>query len=60
VELHFVKASESNTLEESAAARVEAAGAATGRVFLHRLEGGHWINTDNPEGVLDLLVRNLP
>lgn len=60
VEIHFVKATESNTLEESAAARIEAAGTATGRVFLHRLEGGHWINTDNPEGVLDLLVGNLP
>ncbi|HYW06289.1 MAG TPA: hypothetical protein VE913_04995, partial [Longimicrobium sp.] len=60
VEIHFVKATESNTLEESAAARIEAAGTATGRVFLHRLRGGHWINTDNPEGVLDLLVSNLP
>jgi pimeloyl-ACP methyl ester carboxylesterase len=60
VEIHFVKANDSNTLEESAAARIEAAGTATGRVFLHRLNGGHWINTDNPEGVLDLLVKHLP
>jgi hypothetical protein len=60
VEIHFVKANDSNTLEESAAARIEAAGTAAGRVFLHRLDGGHWINTDNPEGVLDLLVKHLP
>lgn len=59
VELHFVKATESGTLGEDAEARVEAA-AAGGRVHLHRLEGGHWINTDNPEGVLRLLVERLP
>jgi esterase len=60
VELHFVKANDSDTLEEPAAARVEAEGAGNGRVFLHRLPGGHWINTDNPQGVLDLLIRHLP
>jgi esterase len=60
VELHFVKASRSDTLDESAAARIEAAGVASGRVHLHRVEGGHWINTDNPQGVLELLSRQLP
>jgi len=60
VELHFVKATRSDTLEEAAAARIEAAGVASGRVFLHRVEGGHWINTDNPQGVLDLLAGHLP
>jgi len=40
--------------------RVEMAGTANGRVFLHRLEGGHWINTDNPEGVIALLRDHLP
>jgi len=59
VELHFVKATRSNTLDPQSTARVEAAGA-NGRVHLHLLEGGHWINTDNPDGVLDLLVRHLP
>ncbi len=58
-EIHFVKATRSSTLDAEAEARVEAATAA-GRVFLHRLEGGHWINTDNPEGVLRLLVERLP
>lgn len=58
-EVHVVKALESQTLDDAAAARVEAA-EATGRVFLHRLPGGHWINTDNPDGVLDLLVTRLP
>ena len=58
-EIHFVKATESSTLHDEAEARVEAA-TAGGRVFLHRLEGGHWINTDNPEGVLRLLTERLP
>lgn len=59
-EIHFVKATESNTLDPASAARVEAAGRANGRVFLHRVEGGHWINTDNPGAVLRLLADHLP
>lgn len=59
-ELHFVKASESDTMDEETAARIEAAGQRSGRVFLHRLPGGHWINTDNPDGVLELLRSTLP
>lgn len=60
VEIQFVKATESDTLDPASAERVEAAGRANGRVHLHLLRGGHWLNTDNPDGVLDLLVRNLP
>jgi esterase len=60
VELHFVKATRSDTLDEEAVARVEAAGRGNGHVFLHHLEGGHWINTDNPEGVIQLLTSSLP
>ena len=59
-EIHFVKATESDTLDDDAVQRVQAAGKGSGRVFLHLLEGGHWINTDNPDGVLDLLVGHLP
>lgn len=58
-ELHFVKASRSDTLEEQAVERIEAAGQATGRVFLHELEGGHWINSDNPDAVVELLTARL-
>lgn len=60
VELHFVRATESSTLDEETAERVEAAGEETGRVFLHRIEGGHWINTDNPDAVVELLSTGLP
>ena len=60
VELHFVKAEESSTLDDEARLRVEAAATASGRVHLHVLPGGHWLNTDNPQGVIDLLRENLP
>jgi pimeloyl-ACP methyl ester carboxylesterase len=60
VELHFVKATQSETLDDEAVARIQSPGAANGRVSLHLLEGGHWINTDNPDGVLRLLVDHLP
>jgi esterase len=59
VEVHVVKATESGSLDDEAARRVEAA-AQGGRVQLHLLEGGHWINADNPEGVIDLLRSRLP
>jgi esterase len=60
VEVHVVKATRSDTLDAESAARVEAAARANGRVFLHLLEGGHWINTDNPDAVLRLLADTLP
>lgn len=59
VHFHFVKATESSTLNEPACARLERAGAANGQVSLHRLQGGHWLHADNPEGVVDLLARHL-
>lgn len=59
VELHFVKATRSDTLDEETAARIERAGRENGRVALHRLEGGHWINTDNPAAVVELLTAKL-
>lgn len=60
VELHFVKATESNTLAEGACARIEAAARQHGQVSLHRVQGGHWLNTDNPEALLSLLHARLP
>jgi esterase len=59
-EIHVVKATESNSLDDESVRRIEMAGTANGRVFLHLLEGGHWINTDNPQGVIDLLRSRLP
>ena len=60
VALHFIKATQSSRLSEDACARLEAAGRATGRVHLHRVEGGHWVHTDNAAAVTTLLVDTLP
>jgi esterase len=60
VALHFIKGTQSSRLSEDACARVDAAGRATGRVHLHRVEGGHWIHADNPTAVTALLTAALP
>lgn len=52
VELHFFKAEDSEVLPEEECRRLEAAGRGSGRVHLHRLEGGHWLNVANPDGLL--------
>ena len=60
VELHFIKAQDSNVLTPDVAEQIEQSAEANGRVFLHHLPGGHWLNTDNPEGILGLLKARLP
>lgn len=59
LEIHIAKATESDAIGEDDLARIQAAGAASGRVFLHPIAGGHWINTENPDAVLELLVKTL-
>ena len=58
--VHIVKAEESSTLDAAACARIEAAAGATGRVHLHRVAGGHWVNSENPSAIVDLLAAHLP
>jgi esterase len=60
VALHFIKATQSSRLSEDACVRLEAAGRATGRVHLHRVDGGHWVHADNPAVVTALLADALP
>jgi pimeloyl-ACP methyl ester carboxylesterase len=60
LDLHFVKAEESSVLTEEACRRIDEAGGKTGRVHLHRVAGGHWINADNPQAIVDLLAELLP
>jgi esterase len=57
--LHFVKAEDSDILSPAVCARIEEAGRRSGRVFLHRLPGGHWLNADNPAGMVALLSERL-
>ncbi|MBI4544327.1 MAG: alpha/beta hydrolase [Gemmatimonadetes bacterium] len=59
VRIHFIKAEASGVLSAVACGRLERAGERSGQVFLHRLAGGHWLNADNPEGVLKLLETHL-
>lgn len=53
--LHVVKAEASPLITEKACARIEAAQRAT----LHRIHGGHWVNAENPDAMVALLVDNL-
>ena len=57
--IHLIQASESSILTPEALARAESAGHATGRVEVHRVEGGHWLNADNPEVLVELLAERL-
>lgn len=58
-QIHFVKASESGILDVEAQARIQAAAMRHGQAHLHIVEGGHWLNADNPEGLHELLVSEL-
>lgn len=59
LEVHIVKAEASAVLEGKALERCEAAGR-TGRTFVHRVAGGHWVNAENPGAIEELLVQKLP
>lgn len=60
VEIHFCKATDSDVLDESAVARLKATARRNGRIFLHDVQGGHWLNADNPDAVVGLLSAALP
>ncbi len=57
--VHFIRALGSSVLDDFASRRIRAAARATERVFLHEVDGGHWVNTENPEALLELLVAGL-
>ena len=59
VQIHVIKATESSILQGETLARLERA-ASGGRVVLHEVEGGHWLNADNPDAVIALLAQHLP
>ena len=58
-EMRFVRALGSRVLDEVAVARIREAAADTSRVFLHEVGGGHWVNTENPDALHELLVAGL-
>jgi esterase len=57
--LHIVRATRSSVLAGRALARVREASAA-GLIALHDVEGGHWLNADNPGAIVDLVAGGLP
>ena len=57
--IHFVKASESGILDVEAQARIQAAAMQHGQAHLHIVEGGHWLNADNPEGLHQVLSSEM-
>ncbi len=57
--VHLVKATKSNSLSDADVARIETASEEGGNVYLHEVEGGHWLNTDNPDAIVDLLAARL-
>lgn len=59
VQVHLVKAIESSVLAGADLARAERA-TQNGRTFVHEVAGGHWLNADNPDAVVELLVARLP
>lgn len=59
-EIHFLRATRSSVLSDEAAERIAAAAERTGRVHLHPVEGGHWLNADNPDALIELLAGGLP
>jgi esterase len=59
LEVHLVKAEESSVLAGDALARSEAA-AKRVPTHVHRIDGGHWVNAENPAAIEQLLVQLLP
>jgi esterase len=59
-ELIFVRATRGSIMDDVAAARIRRLEADGECVRLIDLEGGHWLNMSNPEGMLGLLARHLP
>lgn len=59
LQVHVVKAEGSDVIDEASCRRIEEAGRRHGRTHLHRLEGGHWLNVANPEGLVELIAGRL-
>jgi len=57
--IHLIKAEDSGLLSGEALEKVEQL-ADAGRVHLHRVSGGHWVNAENPGALHELLAGALP
>ncbi len=59
VDLHVVRATQSSAIDPPALERLGRVAQRTGQVHVHEVEGSHWINVDNPEGVRNLLEEGI-
>lgn len=59
LEIHFIRATGSSVLGVEAVGRIRQAGERTGRVFVHDVQGGHWLNADNPDALVELMASRL-
>jgi esterase len=57
--VHVIRATESAAISLTEMERLAEVGERTGKVHVHTIEGGHWLNVDNPDAVLELLAQNL-
>jgi pimeloyl-ACP methyl ester carboxylesterase len=58
--IHFVRASDANTLDDESLMRLrQTVAKSNGRVRLHDVKGGHWLNADNPDAIVDLMAKEL-
>ncbi len=57
--VRVVRALGSSVLDAGAAERIRRAGARTRRVALHEVEGGHWVNVENPAVLHGVLAAGL-
>lgn len=58
--IRFVRATRGSILASDDAERIQRLAARGEPVVLHELEGGHWLHTDNPDGLLELVAGDLP
>jgi hypothetical protein len=58
-QLHIVKATQSSVLSAEAVGRVQEISRTHPRVHFHEVDGGHWLNADNPDALQRLLADQL-
>ena len=60
MELRFLRASRDSILRDEDAARIARLESEGAPVRLETVEGGHWLNVDNPDAVVELVRKGLP
>jgi esterase len=60
VVVHVIRATRSSAIDDETEKRLEAVGQSGGRVHVHRVDAGHWLNVENPDAVMALLLEEIP